>query len=163
MNRFTSLAVLFVLLRVAPIFAGEAVPASATTQPDMTVLEKLDDTLQVRRQANSFSALVDLTRPNLVWGGRDMLWITRDDFGKPGFAMNRAYPLQVGRDRPAWYLMESHDFWLDTGDSPWIPYTYFFDHDPVVVARDRARGVIYQARWTSAPESGSGACTSTLR
>ncbi len=143
------------------MFASAGPVASATTQPDLTVLDKLDDRLKIGQTAGNFTALADLTRPKFIWGGRDMLWIMHDGAGKPMFAMNRAYDLKIGTQQPAWFLLESHDYWWDDPDGPMLIYTRFVDAHPLVVVRDPTRGVIYQARWDSAPQSGSGAITQT--
>jgi hypothetical protein len=119
------------------------------------------DCLAIRQHAATLDALIQITQPKFVWNGTDLLWITHDGAGKVGFAMNRAYHLQIGREQPAWYLLESHDNWLDPPDRPWIPYTRCADPNPKIVARDPIRGVVYQACWGSAPLSGSGADTST--
>jgi len=143
------------------MFARAGSVASATTQPDLTILDKLNDRLKIRQAAGNFTALADMTRPKFIWGGRNMLWIMHDGAGKPMFAMNRAYALQIGRQQPACYLLESHDYYWDDPDGPTLIYTRFVDEHPLVVARDPSRGVIYQARWDSAPQSGSGAITQT--
>jgi hypothetical protein len=84
-----------------------------------------------------------------------------DAAGKPMFAMNRAYDLQIGKQRRGCYLLESHDYCWDDPDVPMLIYTRYEDAHPLVVERDLSRSVIYQARWDSAPQSGSGGITQT--
>jgi hypothetical protein len=164
MNRFISFCVLISLFSVRSIMAddADAVPASATTQPDFTLVDKLADGLKVRKHAANFTALVDLTKPKIVFGGRDMIWVMHDPAGKPIFAMNRAYDMQIGKEQPGCYLFDSNDsYYTDPPDDTVLVYTRFVDTHPIVVARDLDRGVVYQARWDSAPQSGSGAFTDT--
>src|SRR5580700_6125450 len=113
MNRIISLVVLFLSLGGTPMFAAAA---SVTTQPDL--LDKLNDGLKIRRAAENFTALADLTHPKFIWGRRDLLWIMYDADGKPMFAMNRAYNLQIGKQQAACYLLESHDYCWDDPDGP---------------------------------------------
>ncbi len=135
-------------------------PATADIPIGVTQVDKLD-CLAIRQHAATVDALVQITQPKFVSNGTDLLWITHDSAGKVGFAMNRAYHLQIGPEQPAWYLLESHDNWLDPPDRPWIPYTRCVDPNPKIVARDPVRGVVYQTCWNSAPLSGSGADTTT--
>jgi hypothetical protein len=164
MNRLISFCVLVFFFSVRSAIAddADAVPASATTQPDFTLVDKLADGLKVRKHAANFTALADLTKPKLIFGGRDMVWVMHDPAGKPIFAMNRAYDLQIGKDQPACYLLDSNDnYFVDPPDGPTLIYTRFVDAHPIIVARDPVHGVVYQAHWDSAPESGSGAYTDT--
>jgi hypothetical protein len=139
---------------------ADDVPNPAITQSSPTAVDKLDDGLKTLQQAESFDALARLTKPKFVWRDRDMLWIIHDESGKVGFAMNRAYDLQVAHATPASFLLDGHNY-LDKTEGPAFPYTRFVDPQPVIIARDPVRGVVYQVHWNSSPAEGSGHITQT--
>ncbi len=150
------------ILLLLPTMAALAddVPRPAITQPSVTAVDKLDNGLKIRQQAESFDALARLTNPKFVWRDRDMLWITHDESGKVEFTMNRAYDLQIARATPACFLLDAHNYW-DKTEGPAFLYTRFVDPQPMIIARDPVRGVVYQVHWNSSPAEGSGSITQT--
>lgn len=122
-------------------------------------LAKLDDALMVRYRAESFDSLVRLTRPRLTWRGRDMLWVTHDAAGRVGFVMNRAY--DFGQPGPGFCLLEADGYCWPDAQQGAFRYTHATDTAPTIVARNPKRGVVYHARWQSAPQTGSGRLTDT--
>jgi hypothetical protein len=157
---FISLVTLVSFARVA----GDDISAASAAGPRVAAIDKLDSTLSISDRAQSLDLLVRQTKPKFVWRTRDMLWIAHDERGKVGFVMNRAYDLQIGSGNPVCCLLVAHDYYVDAGvndDNPVFPFTRGSDPKPIIVARDPARGVIYQARWASAPYAGSGSVTET--
>jgi hypothetical protein len=146
---------------IGAFFANAKTGAADTTA---AAIQKLDSTLSISDRAQSLDLLVQQTNPKFVWKTRDMLWIAHDERGKVGFVMNRAYDLQIGGGNPVCCLLQAHDYYVDTGvndDNPVFPFTEGSDPKPIIVARDPARGVIYQARWISSPYAGSGSFKET--
>jgi hypothetical protein len=150
------------ILLLLPTMAALAddVPTPAIAQPSVTAVDKLDEGLKIGQQAESFDALVRVTKPKFVWRDRDMLWITHDESGKVGFMMNRAYDLQIASATPACFLLDAHNYCHKT-EGPAFLYTRFVDPQPMIVARDPVRGVVYQVHWNSSPADGSGSITQT--
>jgi hypothetical protein len=143
------------------VFAQKYVAAAPTTQPDLIVVDQLNPLLKIRAQAPSLFALLQSAKPNFIFGDGSLLWVRHNVDRTPVFAMDRIYNLQIGKQQPAFYLLESHDYYLDSPDDADFIYTHYLDEHSKVVARDPLRGVVYQALWISAPQSGSGGITET--
>jgi hypothetical protein len=143
------------ILSVLTFAASSVVRADAASHPrEAEKLAKLDDTLKVRCRAESFDSLVRLTRPRLTWRGHDMLWVTQDAAGRVGFVMDRAYDL--GQPGPVFCLLEADGYCWPDAQQGAFRYTRATDTAPIIVARDPKHGVVYHARWQSAPQTGSG-------
>ena len=118
---------------------------------------KLDDGVTVVAHAATLDALVATADPKLVWGERNFAWVTHGPATKKvGFRLNRATRAKVdGAD--VWCLLVG-DGCYDGKDEA-VRYAQADDADPIVVARDPVRGVVYQARWTDQSSAGTGRYT----
>jgi hypothetical protein len=115
--------------------------------------------LIIRRQAKDFDTMVRQTKPDFVWNGTDMLWITQDASGKLGFTMDHAYTVQLtGRRDKTCCLFDCDGYALGNEgcDGPAYPFTHESDAKPVKAAHDLKWGTVYQARWRDVGDMGSG-------
>ena len=152
----------FLVLVAADISVAGYGNAACTPQADIQTTDKLPNSLANLQQAKDFDSLVQLTKPKFTWGARDMLWVVHDITGRVGFTMNRAYHLRIGHSPQACCLLNAKGYYLDLNEQAiYCSYTAFNDLHSIIVARDPRRGVVYQVRWKSAPEEGSGAMTVT--
>ena len=131
-------------LALAAVAAG---PATVT----------LDDGVVVAARAATVDELVRSTRPKLVWGDRNLLWVTHDPMtNRVGFRMNRAVPVTIG-GVDQWGLLVGSGCWDEQAED--TRYAQADDPRPIVVARSPTGGVVYQARWSSGVQGGSGRIT----
>ncbi|MGA2233219.1 MAG: hypothetical protein ABSH22_20140 [Tepidisphaeraceae bacterium] len=113
--------------------------------------------LIIRRQAEDFDAMVRQTKPDFVWNGADMLWITHDASGKPGFTMDHAYMVELtGQSKKTCCLFSCDGYALAGGDGPEYPFTFESAAQSEKIAQDSKWGAVYQARWPSVGDMGSG-------
>ena len=76
------------------------------TSPDPTVGGiPLGNDVHARRRADSLKALIDRTKPTVVWSDRNMLWVDRDATGNFLFAVNQAYQIDDESSRGSWALL----------------------------------------------------------
>jgi hypothetical protein len=59
----------------------------------------------IRCEADSFEALVAKAKPTCTWNGQDMLWVKRDEKGRPSFTLDRAYLCRTKAGLEKWVLV----------------------------------------------------------
>ena len=105
--------------------------------------------IHIRRRATSLTALVHETRPTFVWGNGDMLWVERDEQGKPRFSLNRAYELDGSG---GWVLLDAPADYVATG-----LVDYMREQTPgEVISTDAHRRSVYLLVWPSRHMTGTG-------
>jgi hypothetical protein len=144
------------LLAVRPSFAA----VGSDSALENIELDPVTDHLHLRQHAATLKELVDKTRPEFVWNGKDcpwwahdLLWVTHNAAGKPTFAMNRAYALKLAKVQRTERCLFDAD---NDAQSDWFEYAREVDENPAILARDPRRGVVYRAAWHSLPNSGTG-------
>ena len=136
------------------VTAAALVPLVLSAAAATGRLDPLADGTEVVARAATLADLIRLARPRFVWDGRNLLWVTHDPAGRVGFRMNRAVRVTTADGIAAWCLLAGGPNW-DVADED-NRYAQADDPAPVVVARHPTAGVVYQARWQSQPQSGTG-------
>lgn len=84
-----------------------APPAPETGDGDpVPILRDASDRSRIRAEAETFEALVQKTKPDAVWNGRDMLWVEADPGAGTRFVCDRAYVFHPPGAYRTWVLME---------------------------------------------------------
>lgn len=138
----------FIGILVGAAVAGERKPADVYER-----YATLDPHLTIHQKAPTLDALVKQVRPRFVWNDYDLLWVVHDEAGKVGFAMNRAYALELPGDGGTAYLLEADAEYVCKAS---LGYTRAVDKSPTIIARDPVRGVVYRTTWNSAEYEGTG-------
>lgn len=76
---------------------------------DVVTLKGLGRRLSIRVEADSLKALIQKTKPNFVWNGRDMMWVENDKNGQPEFILDEAYIYQPTNQPLRWVLLDTRD------------------------------------------------------
>jgi hypothetical protein len=109
----------------------------------------MEDQIQVRRKAGSLAELVRTTRPTFVWNDSDMLWVERDDQGKPRFSLNHAYELDGLR---GWVLLDARGDYVAEGLVDYLREQTAGQ----VISADPHHGSVYLLNWSSHHMTGTG-------
>ena len=93
--------------------------------------------LIIRLQAADFDAIVHQAKPDFVWNGTHMLWITHDASGRPAFTMDHAYTVQLTGQRDSVCCLFDCDGYAlgkEGCDGPAYPFTHVTDAQPKKIA-----------------------------
>jgi hypothetical protein len=109
----------------------------------------LGDQIHVRRKAGSLAELVRATKPAFVWNDADMLWIERDEHGRPRFSVNHAYELDGAE---SWVLLDASDDYVAAGLVDYVRE----QTSGQVISTDSHHGSVYLLTWPSRHMTGTG-------
>src|SRR6185437_13761034 len=137
---------LFVVLALMPITI-----ALGASEPTIGGIA-LEKSVHVRCRAGSVQLMISRTKPVIVWGDTNMIWIDRDKSGRTLFAVNRAYQLDTADKRGSWALFEAD---ADYAADGFVDYTRQVTPG-TVLSTDRRQGSVYLVEWTSRHSTGAG-------
>jgi hypothetical protein len=109
----------------------------------------LGDAIHIRRTAPSLAALVRQTRPTFVWGDADMLWIERDEHGRPRFSLNRGYELDGSG---GWVLLDTRPEFVAAGLVDYVREQTAGQ----ILSTDPHHGSVYLLTWPAHHMTGTG-------
>jgi len=163
------------LMGTSHVSCAQSRAAAKRDEMPRPVLKALGKRLTIRVGADSWEALIEKVNPTFTWGGRDMLWVGKDEEENPEFTLDRAYVHQPSGEPAKWVLLGFRDGpsdrWSRKLSCNYIRRTArLYDEVPrgndsgrgeyaIIRSTNAEAGTVYEIGWQSLRSCGSSGAT----